>query len=224
MPDLNSSIHLDMLRNSRRANSLPRRLYRAAKGGFRSRPVYGMEWGDPDQIPPLKFVRDRYVLPYVNDRAVIVEIGPGGGRWTKYLADCWRLYAVDFHQELLDELLKNFRARNIVPVKNNGTDFPGIPDASVDFIFSFGCFVHLDLPLIKAYLANMRPILKPGANVVLQYSDKTKVMAQEVAGFSDNDPERMRALVSGAGYTILEEDLTSLWHSSIIRFSLEPAR
>jgi hypothetical protein len=80
-------------------------------------------------------------------------------------------------------------------------------------------FVHLDVDLIEEYLHNMRPILKPGANAVIQYSDKTKVMAQAISSFSDNTPERMREMVTAAGYTICEEDLTSLWHSSIVRFT-----
>jgi hypothetical protein len=54
---------------------------------------------------------------------------------------------------------------------------------------------------------------------VIHYSDKSKIMAQLKSGFSDNTPERMRGMVLGAGFRILEEDLTTMWHSSIIRFS-----
>jgi len=89
----------------------------------------------------------------------------------------------------------------------------------VDFIFSFGCFVHLDAHLIEGYVKNMKNILKPGGNVVIHYSDQSKIMAQINPGFSDNRPERMRAMVTGAGFRVLEEDLTTLWHSSIIRFA-----
>jgi cyclopropane fatty-acyl-phospholipid synthase-like methyltransferase len=105
-------------------------------------------------------------------------------------------------------------------IKNNGTDFPGIKEKSVDYLFSFGAFVHLDIPIIQAYLANMKQILKPGANVVIQYSDKTKILAQLNDGFSDNTPAKMRKMVSDAGYTICEEDLTSTCDSSVIRFTL----
>jgi hypothetical protein len=44
-------------------------------------------------------------------------------------------------------------------------------------------------------------------------------MAQEDTCFSENSPEIMRVLVKNAGYKILEEDITSLWHSSVIRFT-----
>jgi len=45
-------------------------------------------------------------------------------------------------------------------------------------------------------------------------------MAQNNKGFSNNTPEKMRAMVLSTGYKILEEDLTTMWHSSIIRFTL----
>jgi hypothetical protein len=44
-------------------------------------------------------------------------------------------------------------------------------------------------------------------------------MAVKNPTFSDNDPERMRAMVTAAGLDILEEDTTTLWHSSMIRFT-----
>jgi hypothetical protein len=44
-------------------------------------------------------------------------------------------------------------------------------------------------------------------------------MAQMIEDFSENTPHTMQQMVSDAGYTILEEDLTTLWHSSVIRFA-----
>ncbi|HXZ89977.1 MAG TPA: class I SAM-dependent methyltransferase [Candidatus Dormibacteraeota bacterium] len=171
-------------------------------------------------MEPLRFVRDRYILPYVNPNHNAIEIGPGGGRWTRYLLGFGKLFVVDYHKELLDELKKTYRKRNMQFIRNNGTDFPGIQRHSIDYLFSFGTFVHLDTHLIEAYLRNMKPIVKTGTNIVIHYSDKTKIMAQMNNGFSDNTPEKMRQMVLSAGYRILEEDLTTMWHSSIIRFTI----
>jgi hypothetical protein len=217
MPGLDSGLHLDMLRRWQRDNAAARRLFRALRLGG---PLYGLHWGDPETVPPLQFIKQRYVLPYVNSAHMAVEIGPGGGRWTRYLFGFHTVFAVDYHQEALDELARAFRRRrNLRFVKNNGADFPGIAPHSIDYVFSFGTFVHLEFDLIEQYLRAIGPIAKPGANIVIQYSDKTKIMAQLNQGFSDNDPERMRQAVSAAGYRILEEDTTSLWHSSVIRFT-----
>lgn len=218
LTDLSSSLHLDMLRQSRVRQSRLRRGLKAARREWVHGHVYGMEWGDPDVLPPLAHVRQQFVDPYVQKGGVAIEIGPGGGRWTQYLLRMERVYAVDYHRELLDELQKTFRRPNIVPVANNGTDFPDVPAACADYVFSFGVFVHLDPPIIESYLANLRAVVKPTANLVIQYSDKTKVMAQENPGFSENDPVRMRKMVEAAGYEVVEEDTTSIWHSSVMRF------
>jgi hypothetical protein len=77
--------------------------------------------------------------------------------------------------------------------------------------------VHLDMHLITEYLSNMRRILRRDANVAIHHSDKTKVMAQINDNSSDNTPEKMRSLVLAARYEICG-DLTSMWHSGIIRF------
>ncbi len=219
MPDLNSSLYTDMLRSSARGRSLPRRLFGAIRREFTSKPLYGLEWGDPETVEPLRFIRDRWVIPYVRPDYTALEIGPGGGRWTRYLLQFKRLYVVDFHQELSSELRKNFHRPNMVFIRNNGTDFPGVPDRAVDYVFSFDTFVHLDPPLIEAYLGNLKRIVSPGGNVVLHYSDKTKPMAQENPTFSANDPIKMRAMVAAAGFQVAEEDLTTMWHSSLIRLT-----
>mgnify|MGYP006276694077 CR=1 FL=1 len=219
MPQLNDTIHLDMHKAKTSRRSFASRLKNAVKVLMLKDDMYGLEWGDPEQNPPLKYVRD-HLTPYVTPQKTIVEIGPGGGRWTRYMLHARTIYAVDYHQELLDELKMHLDSRNIVFIKNNGTDFPNIPNESVDFLFSFGVFVHLDIDLIKPYLQNIKTLLKPGSNVVIQYSDKTKPLAKSNQGFSENDPDTMRKLILSAGYVIYEEDTKTMWHSSIVRFGV----
>jgi ubiquinone/menaquinone biosynthesis C-methylase UbiE len=211
---------MEMFKGGKRGRNLASRIRKALRVLFKRIDVYGLEWGDPEVSPPLGYVRDHFLIPFITPDTTLLEIGPGGGRWTRYMLDAKRIYAVDYHQELLDELKSNFNRRNITFVKNNGDDFPSLPDGSVDFLFSFGTFVHLDVEIIDRYLKNMKRLLKPGSVVVIQYSDKTKPLGRRNAGFSENDPDRMRALVSSNGYAVLEEDIKTLWHSAIVRFGL----
>jgi SAM-dependent methyltransferase len=219
--ELGTTLHTDQLARSRRARSLPIRIARAIYRELTRGPaIYGLEWGDPDVWTPLQFIRDRYVVPFVKPEHVAVDIGCGGGRWTRYLLGCKTVYAVDYYEELLTEFRKTFaRYKHVKPVKNNGTDFPGIAPQSVDYILSFGCFGHINQTLIDSYLGNIKTILKPGGNVVIHYSDKNKAMAQE-PGFADNTPEQMRALVLGHGYRIVQEDTTTMWNGAIIHFTI----
>src|ERR1700744_338119 len=115
MPDLDTSLHVDMLAEHRRESRYQRflRVFRELRS-----PLYGLQWGDPDFVPPLNFIKERYVIPYVRADHVAVEIGPGGGRWTRYLCGFKTLYAIDYHDALLDELRRNFgKCRNIKFVK-----------------------------------------------------------------------------------------------------------
>ena len=80
--------------------------------------------------------------------------------------------------------------------------------------------MHLEAHLIEAYLRNIARILKPGGNVLITYSDKTKIGGQLNPTFGENTPARMREMVAEAGFRILEEELTILWNSAVIRFGI----
>ena len=218
MPDLDTSLHLDMLHDYAQQNSLRSRFHRAVRELMSPRGFYGLQWGDPETSGPQVYMRDKYILPYVKPDQIGLEIGAGGGRWTRYLLGFRRLYVVDYHAELLNELRRQCNKPNMQFIVNHGTDFPSVPANSVDYIVSIACFVHLEVHLIEAYLRNMYSILKPAGNVVLTYSDKSKVGGQLNSTFSENTPERMREMVRSAGFHIVEEDLTVLWNSGIIRF------
>ena len=251
MPDLDTELHINMLKDFRR-EKIP--LYIAVQRGYASRDelqraiaakelafvlgennkrlvavadldrkygrprgdVYGMHWGDPEFIQPLAFIKKHYVMPYVSAEKTGLEIGPGGGRWTQYLTAMKRLYVVDYYEEMLAEFARTFKAPNIIAIRNNGSDFPGVPDNEVDFLMSFDVFVHLDAALVKSYLNNMKRILKKDAVVFLHYSDKSKIMAKINEGFAEMTPKLMRRLVKQAGYEIFEEDTTTMWHSSMM--------
>jgi phospholipid N-methyltransferase len=198
-------LHVQMLRRARE------------KREFGQDELYGVQWGRPDVDPALRSIRDEYLYPYIDPDHVALEIGPGGGRWTKYLLSFGRVLVVDHYQDLLDELTRSFKAPHLMMIRNNGTDFPEVTDGSVNFIWSYGVFVHLGQAAIADYLESVPRILAPDANVVLHYADKTKIKAQKNRGFSDNDPEAMRKLVEAAGFEVAQENTDLLEHSAIMR-------
>ena len=219
--DLGTDLHVNQLRRARIAGLLPVRLGRAIyREIVRGPAVYGLQWGDPDVWTPLEHVRDHFVLPYVGPDRTALDIGCGGGRWTRYLLGCKTVYAVDYYEPLVAEFRRTFkRYKHVRAFKNNGDDLPGIPPGSVDFVFSFGVFGHINQALIEGYLGHIKEVLKPGGDVVIHYSDKNKILAQHSA-FSDNTPEKMRATVLKHGFTIVEEDTTTMWNGAIIRLTL----
>jgi hypothetical protein len=85
MPKLDTPMHLDMFRHGKRQRSLANRIRKAFKVLVAKNDVYGFEWGDPEVVPPLRYVRDHFLKPYISQDTTAVEIGPGGGRWTQYM-------------------------------------------------------------------------------------------------------------------------------------------
>ena len=76
--DLGTTLHTDQLTRSRLVRLLPIRIARAIyKELTRGPVVYGLEWGDPDVWTPLRFIRDKYVVPFVSPDHIAVDIGCG---------------------------------------------------------------------------------------------------------------------------------------------------
>jgi len=194
MPAVNHPMHVGMLR---RWKDDPRG------------DLYGCQWGDPEEGHEIvTLARDHYLLPLLGPSSTVVEIGPGGGRWTRYMTGCRKVYAVDVSREMLDELARSFRHPFLVPVLGGGTDLAGVPDGCADLVWSYDVFVHLELDAIRAYLKEMWRVLRRGGQGVIHYSDKTKPNGLANTGFSDNDPARMRAAVGDAGFRIVGENVT----------------
>ena len=199
MPGKTSELHLEMLVNEEHEQ------------------LYGLQWGDPDRQANLQMIRDVALRPHVGEGRRVVEIGPGGGRWTRYMKAAEKIYAVDPFKELLDELASTLPDwPNLEFVLNSGSDLPGIADGSIDFVFTFGVFVHLDPEVVDGYLHEIARVLHPDGRAFIQYSDKTKPRAFRNKGFAVNHPAMMRDMLDRTGFTIEWENTTVLPHSACV--------
>ncbi len=195
---------------------------------------YGHNWGDPGrkrgvfyrlsnkilQKEPgdLSKVVSKYISPYVQKDSIVLEIGSGGGRWTSYLLKAKEIIIVELNPEFFDYLKKRFR-KNISKInfyKTSGYNLDGIQSDYVDFIFTFGVFVHTDPEGIFEYLKNIKRVLKPSGVAVIQYSDKTKKFGKMNKSFSNMNPKKMEGFVSKYKFKILDHNTRLLNHSSII--------
>lgn len=113
--------------------------------------------------------RIRHCLP----ASTILEIGPGYGRWTEYLKDyCERLVVVDRAGECIDACRTRFAADpRITGYVNKGGSLDMVPDASVDFIFSFDVFVHIKRDVVETYLQEFSRTLKVGGRGFIHHSN-----------------------------------------------------
>ena len=217
--------------NTRWANGL-RRFKRSDQDGH-----YGDHWGDPTlsglryrwhrlrygrtQPGDLSKVVKRHLRPYVTPDSVVMEIGPGGGRWTQFLIGAREVVLVDLNTQFFRYLRKRFRRnrRKLVFYETSGYELNGIDDDSIDFVFSFGTFVHIDPDGIDEYLSEIARVLRSGGTGTIQYADRDKPYLHTIpdfGGFSDMNAPKMEGLVAGRGLEIVEHDRALLDHSNVV--------
>jgi len=140
----------------------------------------GDEWNRPEAIgidvAPDEIVPhlDREVFaPFLGTCETIVEIGPGGGRWTAILLPkCRRLIAADTSASMLAMLRRRFAGdARLVCVELDGLGLAPIADASADAVFSFDVFVHLPQWDVFNYLREIRRVLRPGGKAVVHHGN-----------------------------------------------------
>src|ERR1700738_1591352 len=145
---------------------------------------FGDRWGEPETFAPLHDVRRRFIAPYLAPGSTVVEIGSGGGRWTQYLRGAGRLIVVEYNPESFDYLRARFANLEFTPYRTSGYEMRGIADASVDFVFTFDVFVHVEHDGIRAHLHEIERVLRPGGVASVHYGDVRKDIARDNPGFS----------------------------------------
>jgi SAM-dependent methyltransferase len=134
----------------------------------------GEEWSEPWGGSAAQW--SGAILPRIRDclpAETILEIGPGFGRWTHYLKDyCQNLCIVDPAVECIEACRRRFAADSRIHCHvNDGRSLSMLPDNSVDFIFSFDSFVHLQRHIVESYLTELRKKLKVGGKGFIHHSN-----------------------------------------------------
>jgi SAM-dependent methyltransferase len=105
--------------------------------------------------------------------AVVLEIGPGAGRWSEPLAShASHLIVVDISDHALELCRGRLAGRtNVDYVLTPGSELLGVPSASVDAIWSFDVFVHIAPYDQASYLSEIERVLVPGGVAVIHHAD-----------------------------------------------------
>jgi ubiquinone/menaquinone biosynthesis C-methylase UbiE len=113
----------------------------------------------------------KYIRPEVGE--TVLEIGPGGGRWTETLQRVSpRLVIVDVSDKCIELCKKRFmQCMNLECFVNNGTDLGFVADCSISYIWSFDVFVHISPPDIETYLVEFGRVLRHGGRGVIHHAN-----------------------------------------------------
>jgi SAM-dependent methyltransferase len=213
----------------------------------RSEPRLGEEWNDPAAIGAdvataeeiLPYL-DRVVFePFLGTCDVILEIGPGGGRFTEVLLPkCKKLIAVETSKAMLGLLQERFAGNDRLEYHHvDGRGLKEVESDSVDAAFSYGVFVHLQHWDIFNYLKELHRVLRPGGKAVIQHSNTLSELGWEVFTaqvprqlnthklpftFIANSPELMREFVVRAGFECVDM-LTDVVRRDCVALMRKPA-
>jgi SAM-dependent methyltransferase len=141
----------------------------------------GDEWNEPAKIgvsvsaEEIVAYLDRTIVePFLGEQETILEIGPGGGRFTTVLLPrCSRLIAVETSPAMLALMRKRFaRSTKVQYILTDGSSLgQTIPDQSVSAVFSYDVFVHLQHWDIYKYLLEIKRVLIPGGKAIIHHAN-----------------------------------------------------
>jgi SAM-dependent methyltransferase len=159
-----------------------------------------------------------YLTPFLTEgRTVALDLGCGIGRVAKFVAPhCAKLWAVDVSQRMLDyaaERLSEFQ--HIQYVHGGDVKVPGIPDNSVDLIYSFLVLQHLEREDAFVLMRELRRLIASEGRVVLTFpnllsdvylysfvSYANRRAATEPGRARMYTPQEVERLVSAAGFEV----------------------
>jgi SAM-dependent methyltransferase len=110
---------------------------------------------------------------WMPEGGAMLEIGPGAGRWSQaLLRRAAKLVLVDASERPLELCRDRFTGDERVEcILSSGSDLAGIPDGSIDAVWSFDVFVHV-APLDQAaYLKELARVLVSGGVAVIHHAD-----------------------------------------------------
>ncbi|MFC7474381.1 class I SAM-dependent methyltransferase [Dankookia sp. GCM10030260] len=109
------------------------------------------------------------------DFTSVLDLATGRGRNAqKLLPLAGRLTLVDIRPENIAFCRRRFaNDPRITYIANTGYDLRDVPDASVTLFYSFDAMVHFDSDVVRAYLAEARRVMVPGARAFLHHSNHT---------------------------------------------------
>jgi ubiquinone/menaquinone biosynthesis C-methylase UbiE len=115
-------------------------------------------------------VISEFLVPNIPEGVTVLEVGPGGGRWTEVLQQrVSQLYVADVAERAIELCRERFAGcTNIRFLLGDGRSFD-LPDCSIDAIWSYDVFVHINPQDARSYFREFRRILKPGGRAVVHH-------------------------------------------------------
>jgi len=160
---------------------------------------------------PLRWKKDlvnKMILKYIKRNSVILEIGPGAGRWTEFLHPIANnLILADISKKCLDICKKRFNSVDKIDYHLIDKKLEFIDNETIDHVWSYDVFVHINPSDIEKYLKDFSRILKPGGVGIIHHSGKFSKSNEYKDGWRTYmDKEQFANFVQKFGMKIIEQN------------------
>jgi SAM-dependent methyltransferase len=162
-----------------------------------------------------------FIDRYIPAASSILEIGPGGGRWTEVLLErASRYIGIDISASCIDACRARFKdndhARFVV---GSGSDLELVPSSSIHALWSFDVFVHINQSEVDKYADEFDRVLKPGAIAIVHHG----TVGGAFGGWRSNlTQEAMMEILGSRGFGIVES--TEEWRDGDTTYDLREYR
>jgi SAM-dependent methyltransferase len=176
-------------------------------------PQDGDEWTDQAAFCGMPYaiwkqdVIAAFITPNVAKNSTVLELAMGHGRWTLFLAQRARRYVgVDFGPSCV----KFCRARfsNLPNVDfhiNDGRTIAMVASNSVQFIWSFDSFVHIEPDITAHYMVEFARVLSPGGRCVIHHPGTPSPAQRAQGGRSALTTGLFARLASARGLVVVSQ-------------------
>lgn len=153
------------------------------------------------------------ISKYFTEDSVILEIGPGAGRWTAVLLElASRLILVDISEKALEICRERFKGHSNIEyalLEEPNLDF--ISDESVDYVWSYDVFVHINPTDTRKYIFQVQRILRPGGCAIIHHPDQVSKGTRVFGIRSYMNRKSFENTIDRCGMKIIEQN-TNLVH------------
>jgi ubiquinone/menaquinone biosynthesis C-methylase UbiE len=175
-----------------------------------------------------------YAERFLHPDSTVLEIGPGGGKWTVRIAPhVKKAIVLDVAEAMLKRTQDRCEAlgiRNVEYVLGNGIDFRAVADESIDFFFSYDVFVHIALEDAWPYAQETARVLKPNGHGACHYAvnvnpqawarieqnnDWYRGGAHTLGQFYYHSPEALRRMYEQSGLVVQEQHVED-WNCTCV--------
>jgi SAM-dependent methyltransferase len=182
----------------------------AEKKGGDPNDVGDQDWDDD----PLNQALEQHYYPHITPDSVVLELGPGTGRATRYLLPkCREMVLVDYSQIVCDWLERYLKSRGRFRVlKIDDPGLPGVRDNSIDVAIANGVFEHIDPDGMLRFLREFHRVLRPGGVAAFNFDNIMseqgfhwflETPTKDRCIFKLYHPETVAKMATGVGFEVL---------------------